>query len=87
MQITDTSPDGRHIRSSHPIEQLLEQYGQMPLPPYISYDDHKANPYQPIFAQHPGSVASPTASLHFTPHLIQNLAQRQIPLHSIVLHV
>lgn len=55
---------------------ILDRHGQMPLPPYIDYTQTKADPYQPIFAKHAGSVASPTASLHFTHELLTKLRKR-----------
>jgi S-adenosylmethionine:tRNA ribosyltransferase-isomerase len=48
----------------------------MPLPPYIQYSKEKEKPYQPIFAKNPGSVAAPTASLHFTPDLLKKLQKK-----------
>ncbi len=79
--------EGRRLRCSHPILEVLEQHGQMPLPPYISYDETKASPYQPIFAQQPGSVAAPTASLHFTQPLLDKLLAKKIETLNVVLHV
>ena len=67
--------------------QVLEQYGQMPLPPYISYDKSKENDYQPIFASKQGSVAAPTASLHFTKELISQLQTQGIQTFYTTLHV
>lgn len=52
---------------------FLQEYGQMPLPPYIQYSDDKAQRYQTCFARYMGSSAAPTASLHFTPTLLQSL--------------
>jgi len=79
--------DGRHLTCSHPILEVLEKYGQMPLPPYISYDEIKAAPYQPIFAKRPGSVASPTASLHFTQRVLDELNAKGVQHMDVVLHV
>jgi S-adenosylmethionine:tRNA ribosyltransferase-isomerase len=55
------------------ITTFLQEYGQMPLPPYIQYADDKAQWYQTCFATYMGSAAAPTASLHFTPVLLQSL--------------
>ncbi len=79
--------EGRHLKCSHPILTILEKYGQMPLPPYISYDEIKAVPYQPIFAKQPGSVASPTASLHFTQKVLDELKGKGVQTMDVVLHV
>jgi S-adenosylmethionine:tRNA ribosyltransferase-isomerase len=60
-----------------PLERFLEKAGRMPLPPYIHNDSHEAEErYQTVFATVPGSVAAPTASLHFTPELLRELETR-----------
>lgn len=58
--------------------QLLEQHGQMPLPPYITAVLDDPDRYQTVFAATPGSAAAPTAGLHFTPELFSRLAARGI---------
>ena len=58
--------------------QLLEQHGQMPLPPYITAVLDDPDRYQTVFAAAPGSAAAPTAGLHFTPELFSRLAARGI---------
>jgi len=60
--------------------EVLEQIGNIPLPPYIKRkpDENDTNRYQTMFAQHNGSVAAPTAGLHFTPAIFQNLSSCQI---------
>ncbi len=67
---------------------VLEAIGHVPLPPYIDRADTKADEefYQPLFAQKPGAVAAPTASLHFTPKLLEQL-RKSHPFYSITLHV
>ena len=69
--------------------QFLEHHAQMPLPPYIDYDQSKETDYQTIFEQHTGSVATPTASLHFTTELMHKLKQseKNISDHYVTLHV
>lgn len=69
----------------------LEQYGVMPLPPYIhrkqtEYGEDKAN-YQTVYAENPGAVAAPTAGLHFTKELLQKIADRGIESVKVTLHV
>jgi len=66
----------------------LEKIGHIPLPPYIDRADTKEDAiyYQPLFAQKPGAVAAPTASLHFTPKLLKRLKE-SYPTYSITLHV
>jgi S-adenosylmethionine:tRNA ribosyltransferase-isomerase len=69
--------------------EVLEQIGNIPLPPYIKRkpDENDTNRYQTIFAQHNGSVAAPTAGLHFTPTIFQNLSSCQIKKDFVTLHV
>lgn len=73
------------------LPAILEEYGTMPLPPYIKHsplsEPEKRDQYQTVFAQKPGSVAAPTASLHFTPELLQQLEQTGISLQYVTLHV
>ena len=68
---------------------LLEQAGHMPLPPYIKRDDTPSDRecYQTIFAAHKGSVAAPTAGLHFTSTLLEQLNAHRIHIASLTLHV
>jgi len=75
----------------HTLETLLEQHGQMPLPPYISRphgssgeDLHR---YQTRYARHTGSVAAPTAGLHFSDELLASITAKGIEMASIMLHV
>lgn len=70
--------------------ELLAQYGQMPLPPYIRKGQAQATDrerYQTVFAKHDGSVAAPTAGLHFTPALLQRLQDRGVEVAYVTLHV
>lgn len=71
-----------------PFETFLDRAGAMPLPPYIRTRSAQAQQrYQSIFARIPGSVAAPTASLHFTPGLIEDVARRDVEITSITLDV
>ncbi len=67
---------------------ILDSIGHVPLPPYIDRADERSDEehYQPIFAQKPGAVAAPTASLHFTPQLLERL-KKEHPFYSVTLHV
>jgi len=69
------------------IEDILEKYWIMPLPPYIQYSKDKEKPYQPIFAQKPWSVAAPTASLHFTENLLNKLKEKWCKFEYTTLHI
>jgi len=67
---------------------LLERIGHIPLPPYMNREDNEedAEHYQTLFAREAGAVAAPTASLHFTPQLLERLRERH-PTHTLTLHV
>ena len=71
------------------VEALIDALGHMPLPPYISRPDTAADRerYQTIFARTRGSVAAPTAGLHFTPEILDDLGRRGIERAEITLHV
>jgi S-adenosylmethionine:tRNA ribosyltransferase-isomerase len=70
-------------------ETALERHGHVPLPPYIHRPDRPRDRerYQTVFAREPGSVAAPTAGLHFTPALLQQLERTGVERAEIVLHV
>jgi S-adenosylmethionine:tRNA ribosyltransferase-isomerase len=71
-------------------EELLQRYGAMPLPPYIRKGHDKPadrERYQTVFAERTGSIAAPTAGLHFTPELLQQLGNSGIPQAYVTLHV
>jgi S-adenosylmethionine:tRNA ribosyltransferase-isomerase len=71
-----------------PFETFLARAGQLPLPPYIHNESHEAQErYQTVFARVPGSVAAPTASLHFTPRLLERLQERGIAIARLTLDV
>jgi S-adenosylmethionine:tRNA ribosyltransferase-isomerase len=72
-----------------PIDEAIDAIGHVPLPPYIKREDREADRdrYQTVFASHRGSVAAPTAGLHFTPALVGALAVRGILVTDITLHV
>jgi S-adenosylmethionine:tRNA ribosyltransferase-isomerase len=73
------------------LDQAVEERGDMPLPPYIASrrapDARDRSDYQTMFAQAEGSVAAPTAGLHFTEELVERLKARDIALHRVTLHV
>ena len=85
-EILAVQPDGvRRVRLSS--ETGLDQFGQVPLPPYIRQRLADPERYQTVYAQEPGSVAAPTAGLHFTPQLLDNLRQAGIATAFVTLHV
>jgi S-adenosylmethionine:tRNA ribosyltransferase-isomerase len=72
-----------------PIEDAIEKYGHVPLPPYIDRADQVADAerYQTVYANESGSVAAPTAGLHFTPELLDNLRAKGVRRADVLLHV
>jgi S-adenosylmethionine:tRNA ribosyltransferase-isomerase len=77
------------LESSLPLDQAIEKYGHVPLPPYITRVDQPSDEerYQTVYAKESGSVAAPTAGLHFTPELLDRLAARGVKRADVVLHV
>jgi S-adenosylmethionine:tRNA ribosyltransferase-isomerase len=71
------------------VDEAVDAIGHMPLPPYIKRDDDPADRdrYQTVFARARGSIAAPTAGLHFTPSLLNALAERGVDMVDITLHV
>ena len=69
------------------FEEILDQLGQMPLPPYITHQLEDKNRYQTVYAKHSGSAAAPTAGLHFTPELLQEIEGEGVDIASVTLHV
>lgn len=68
-------------------EELLDQLGQMPLPPYITHQLQDKNRYQTVYAEHEGSAAAPTAGLHFTKELLQQIKDKGVDIAHVTLHV
>jgi S-adenosylmethionine:tRNA ribosyltransferase-isomerase len=92
--VAEKSDDGSallHFHGEEPVELLLERAGQMPLPPYIASrrpaDAGDRADYQTMFAREEGAVAAPTAALHFTPRLLEALADRGVGREMLTLHV
>lgn len=70
-----------------PVRELLETVGELPLPPYVHEQPADPERYQTVYARAAGSVAAPTAGLHFTPELLQRLSEQGIERAAITLHV
>ena len=68
-------------------EEVLDQLGEMPLPPYITHKLQDKNRYQTVYAKYEGSAAAPTAGLHFTPELLQQIQEKGIDIAYVTLHV
>ncbi|MEH2106317.1 tRNA preQ1(34) S-adenosylmethionine ribosyltransferase-isomerase QueA [Nostoc sp.] len=88
---TDAATGGRLLQFDVPegktLVQLLEVFGEVPLPPYITASEAADEQYQTVYAKQPGAIAAPTAGLHFTPELLQKLRDRQINQAFVTLHV
>ncbi len=79
----------RLIRFSYEgiFEEILDRLGQMPLPPYITHQLKERERYNTVYAVHEGSAAAPTAGLHFTHELLQEIAGRGVEIAKVTLHV
>lgn len=89
-EIVGVQEDGnRQIRFSYEgiFEEILDRLGQMPLPPYITHKLEDQNRYQTVYARYDGSAAAPTAGLHFTEELFQELEERGVTVANVTLHV
>ena len=69
------------------FEEILDELGQMPLPPYITHKLEDKNRYQTVYAEHEGSAAAPTAGLHFTKELLEEIKAKGIKIAHVTLHV
>ena len=69
------------------FEEILDQLGEMPLPPYITHKLQDKNRYQTVYAKHEGSAAAPTAGLHFTEELLQQVKEMGVNIAHVTLHV
>ena len=69
------------------FEEILDQLGQMPLPPYITHQLEDKNRYQTVYATHTGSAAAPTAGLHFTEELLKKIKEKGVDIARVTLHV
>lgn len=69
------------------FEEILDELGQMPLPPYITHKLQDQNRYQTVYAKHEGSAAAPTAGLHFTNELLKAIEDKGVDIASVTLHV
>lgn len=89
-EVLEVIEDGnRKIRFQYEgiFEEILDQLGQMPLPPYITHQLKDKNRYQTVYAKHDGSAAAPTAGLHFTPELLRQIEKKGVLIAHVTLHV
>lgn len=88
--VTEVAEDGnRKIRFSYQgiFEEILDQLGQMPLPPYITHHLEDKTRYQTVYARYDGSAAAPTAGLHFTQELLAAIREQGVDIAEVTLHV
>ena len=86
----DNAEDGGRIVQFHfdgVFEEILDELGQMPLPPYITEQLQDKARYQTVYAKEEGSAAAPTAGLHFTPELLDRIRQKGVDVVPVLLHV
>ena len=89
-EVIDVVDDGnRLIQFSYDgiFEEILDKLGQMPLPPYITHQLKDKNRYQTVYAKYDGSVAAPTAGLHFTKELLNEVKEKGVDIAEVTLHV
>lgn len=89
-EIVDVVEDGNRLIQFHYqgiFEEILDQLGQMPLPPYITHQLKDKNRYQTVYAKYDGSAAAPTAGLHFTPELLDAVKKKGVEIAEVTLHV
>lgn len=89
-EVVDIVEEGNRVVKFHfdgIFEELLDKLGQMPLPPYIKEKLEDKNRYQTVYAKNEGSAAAPTAGLHFTPQLLQQLKDKGVKIAKLTLHV
>lgn len=91
IEASDPETRGRilHFEASNgkSLLEVIDQFGQVPLPPYIHETESAPDQYQTVYADRPGAVAAPTAGLHFTPELLERLDQKGINRAFVTLHV
>lgn len=89
-EVTDIVEEGKRlIRFEYEgiFEEILDELGQMPLPPYITHKLEDKNRYQTVYAKHDGSAAAPTAGLHFTKELLAEIQEKGVKIAHVTLHV
>ena len=89
-EVVDVVEEGNRLIQFHYdgiFEEILDQLGQMPLPPYIMHQLKDKNRYQTVYAKYDGSAAAPTAGLHFTKELLQKVKDMGVDIAEVTLHV
>jgi S-adenosylmethionine:tRNA ribosyltransferase-isomerase len=89
-EVIDVVEDGNRLIQFHYegiFEEILDKLGQMPLPPYITHQLQDKNRYQTVYAKYDGSAAAPTAGLHFTRELLEQVKNMGVEIAEVTLHV
>ena len=89
-EVVDVVEEGNRLIQFHYegiFEEILDQLGEMPLPPYITHKLKDKNRYQTVYAKNEGSAAAPTAGLHFTPELLEKVKEKGVNIAHVTLHV
>ena len=89
-EVMDVVEEGNrliHFEYEGIFEEILDQLGQMPLPPYITHQLQDKDRYNTVYAVHSGSAAAPTAGLHFTPELLEEIRAKGVEIAPVTLHV
>ena len=89
-EVVDVVEEGNRLIQFHYdgiFEEILDQLGQMPLPPYITHQLKDKNRYQTVYAKYDGSAAAPIAGLHFTKELLQKVKDMGVDIAEVTLHV
>ena len=89
-EVVDIVDEGNrliHFEYEGIFEEILDQLGQMPLPPYITHQLKDKDRYNTVYAAHSGSAAAPTAGLHFTPELLKEIEEKGVDIARVTLHV
>ncbi|HOK41462.1 MAG TPA: tRNA preQ1(34) S-adenosylmethionine ribosyltransferase-isomerase QueA [bacterium] len=89
IEVLDRTDYGRLIRFNcdRDIKEIYEKYGKIPLPPYIKKELNNSERYQTVFSKEIGSIAAPTAGLHFTDELLSKLKDKGVDIFEITLHI
>lgn len=89
-EVVDIVDEGNRLIQFHYdgiFEEILDQLGEMPLPPYITHKLKDKNRYQTVYAKNDGSAAAPTAGLHFTKELMKQVEEKGVKIAHVTLHV
>lgn len=89
-EVVDIVEEGNRLIQFHYegiFEEVLDQLGEMPLPPYITHKLEDKNRYQTVYAKNDGSAAAPTAGLHFTKELLEQIEKKGVKIAHVTLHV